>query len=516
MSSQKSKRGNKISKKLIGGLTTGLFVVTLFAGLFFAFYVTPLQRQVTVEAGETLQTDPAVYFRASDIALSLFCLESSPDHTLTVGNTNIVYSYLHFFKLKVEVSIVDTTAPDFELIQNEVGIEPKEELAALSLVMGLKDNAEGGLTVTFADHSEKKCFESYGIFEEMICVTDESGNFSEMPVTIWVAEAPEITAPDVYYVMQSQEGYEPEEFLSSVDVTDVQDEESAKDTLSVVIPNFDSNREGVYEAVISATNSYHVTQKVNVPVHVVPEEEMTDALIEDTDALFLGEVLTKDTGAELIKEREADAEKAAELIQPTLVSIYYTLSDKGYAYGNGFVIDLTEDAAYIASNHHVLAAFGDKRAELTFYPGYHTDDYTFLGGSEEDDVAFIKIDRSALPEEVFDYLKEPKISMARALTIEIGEELFRTSCFINKPNQTEGGSFLQYDQQIFNGSVYTTFTVPMEQGDSGSAIYDAHGYLISMCAGISHQSDVDLMCGVRLESIVSEYERVSGNKLYAF
>ena len=73
-------------------------MVTLFAGLFFAFYVTPLQRQVTVEAGETLQTDPAVYFRASDIALSLFCLESSPDHTLTVGNTNIVYSYLHFFK----------------------------------------------------------------------------------------------------------------------------------------------------------------------------------------------------------------------------------------------------------------------------------------------------------------------------------------------------------------------------------------------------------------------------------
>lgn len=515
MTGHRQKKGSTSSVKIRNRVLGVLFALTL-AGMFFAlFCVIPLKREVTVEAGERLDTDPALYFHVSDAGLPFLQLKDNYVDTSVVGDGLLRYSYLKLWEFEVPVHVVDTTPPTFLPVQDDVGIEPGVSLFARSLVMELRDNAEGSLAVSFADGEPNVSYDSYGKFENMLRVTDESGNVSESPVTIWVADAPQISAPAVFYVMESDEAYAEDDFLSVVGVTDVQDGERVRESLTADFSRVDTGKEGNYDLRLAATNSCYVTKTVHVPVRVVREEELTDSLLENGNAIISGAVLTKDTGNELPKLSVPDLQTVQELVKPTLVSIYYELENNGYAYGNGFVIDLTEDAVYIASNYHVLAAF-ESKAKLTFYHGFSTDEYTFLGGSEDDDVAFLKIDRSALPEEVFDYLREPKISLARAYTIGRGEELFRTSCFVTKQNHTEEGSFLSYEEKIFNGDIYTTFTVFMEQGDSGSAVYDGHGFLISMCAGVAHEGNNSLMCGVQLHKIVSEYERCSGNKLYAF
>lgn len=509
------KRGGTASVKIRNRVIGALSALTLACLGFALFAVTPVKQEVTVEAGERLDTEPALYFHVSDAGLPFLQLKDSYVDTSVVGDGLLRYSYLKFWEFEVPVHVVDTTPPEFSLIQSEVGVEPGASLLARNLVMELRDNAEGALAVTFSDGEPDISYDSYGTFEETIRVTDAGGNVSESPVTVLVADAPEIYAPSVYYVMKDGEGYTEDDFLSCAGVTDKQDGEKIRESLTADISGVKADKEGNYDVRLSATNSFHVTKTVHVPVRVVGEEQLTDRLMENRKAIVLGAVLTKDTGNELPKLSTPDLTVCEELIKPTLVSIYYELENNGYAYGNGFIIDMTEDAVYIASNYHVLAAF-ESKASLTFYQGYKTDAYSFLGGSEEDDIAFLKIDRASLPEEVFDYLREPKISLARAYTLERGEELFRTSCFVTKPNHTEEGSFLAYEEKIFNGDRYTVFTVFMEKGDSGSAIYDGHGFLISMCAGVAHEGDNSLMCGVQLHKIISGYEQCSGNKLYAF
>ena len=509
------RRKKGISAGLVAGVLGTLLFVTALAGLFLAFRIVPKTKEITLEAGTMPSLEAKDYFSGTDMAVSRIVFEKGIDDVNRVGEAELVFSYLHFWEYPIRVHIVDTTPPEFETLKEEIGLEPGEVLEADSLVLGARDNASGGLATGFADGSPEHVYDTYGCFEDMICVRDESGNCSEKPITIWVAKAPQITAPRVYYVMQSEEGYADEEFLREVRVTDEQDKEAIEDALVMKRGTFDSSREGDYEIEFEACNSYHVSESVTVEVHVVPENRMTAVLMSDREALLDGEVLTKDTGAEVRRLRESDLFRAQQDVQPTLVSIHYTLKN-GYAYGNGFVIDMTENAVYIASNYHVLAPFEKEQALLTFYPGYHTSSYTYLGGSEEKDVAFVRIDRQDLPQEVWNYLKEPAISLARAMTIQEGEELFRTSLFANKPTHTEEGYFSAYESRIFNGSTYTTFSVKIEQGDSGSAVFDSHGYLISMCAGVSHEEKEDQMCGVQLKWILAEYERCSGNKIYGF
>jgi len=509
------RRKKGISAGLVMWVLGILMFLTALAGGMLAFWIVPKTQEITLEAGTMPSLEAGDYFDGTQMAVSRIVLEKGIDDITRVGEEKLVFSYLHFGEYSVRVHIVDTTPPKFETTREEIGLEPGEVLEADSLVTGASDNAAGSLSVEFADGKPEHIYDTFGCFDDMICVRDANGNISRKPVTVWVAEAPQITAPGVYYVMQSDEDYSEEEFLREVSVTDEQDGEAIRDSLVMKRGSLDTGREGDYEIEFEACNSYHVRDSVVVEVHVVPENRLTSVLMSDKEALLDGKVLTKDTGAEAERLKESDIVRAEQDVQPTLVSIHFTLKN-GYAYGNGFVIDMTEDAVYIASNYHVLAPFEKEQAVLTFYPGYHTSAYTFLGGNEEKDVAFVRIDKADLPQEVWDYLKEPAISLARAMTIQEGEELFRTSLFVNKPTHTEEGYFSAYESRIFNGSTFTTFSVKIEQGDSGSAVFDSHGYLISMCAGVSHEEKEDQMCGVQLKWILAEYERCSGNKIYGF
>ena len=509
----KNKKGNAGSGKILGVLM-GLFLLTVLLVCAACFYVRVEQATITVEAGEELDTAPERYFQTSNLALSFFSPRESGVDTSTVGDYTLHYSYLHFFDYGILVHVVDTTPPLLTLKETETGVAPGNSILAKELVAEVSDVADDEVTVTFSSGEDTCYFGTYGNYTETVTAVDDSGNKSEAEVLIHVADAPVITAPSVYYV-EAGKVAAPEEFLSSVEAEDAQDREGIREALEFECNVADFSAPGDYNAVISATNSYFVTTRVTVPVHVVEKEGLTEALVADSTALFQGEILTEDVGAEADILAEPDLEAARAELEKTAVSIYFELGNGGYAYGNGFVIDLTEDAVYIASNYHVLYAF-EPSARITFYNGESTSDYTLVGGNEADDVAFIRIDKSALSEETFAYLREPEISMARVRTITEGEALFRDSIYVNKRERFETGSFTEYAHEIFNGSIYTTFTVYVKQGDSGSAIFDAYGYLISMCAGVDYENGKNVMCGVRLERIVADYEQYTGNVLYAY
>ena len=164
-----------------------------------------------------------------------------------------------------------------------------------------------------------------------------------------------------------------------------------------------------------------------IPVKVVDYGKLTQKIVDDKVDITKCAVLSADKGNEVEWTKEENISSARQMVEPTLVNIYYTLENNGYAYGNGFVVDMTEDEVYIASNYHVLCAFPQKRAKITLGNGYTTGEYEYVGGNEAEDIAFIRIRGDDLPTEVFDGLKEAKISLARAYTIEKGEKLFQTS-----------------------------------------------------------------------------------------
>ena len=493
---------------LLGCITVLLAAISLL-------YVKQEVSEIRLEAGEAFDERPELYFKGSPLAMKL--IEPSkvlPDTKLP--QSYVVKYYLYgILTRQVHVDVVDTTPPDIALVETEPGFAKGQNIVARDLLTTCEDNAYGEVSVTFASGQKEISFAEYGSYPLTIVATDANLNESRATIMVHVANPPIILGPTDFYVVRNQRKVDAERLLSYIEVLDEQDGAIDKDELTVQFSNFDDAKEGDYSLQITAQNSYNVRAVKTFPVHVVDEKNMTDRLVLD-EKLLTSVVLDGDTGSRTPFIMKGDLSLAQDYAKRNEVSILYELGGGTYAYGNGVVLDLTDDSVYIASNYHVFGRYADYRAMLQFADGSKTDNYTYLGGNEACDIAFIRLDLDALSEEIRQYLLEPRLSIARAKTIETGESVFRTSLYQNKAPQTVQGIFNTYSIKIFTGQSYSSFQVDMKQGDSGSGIYDQYGYLISICSGIAHENGRTINCGVRMEDIVSEFERCTGKCLYAY
>lgn len=503
-------------KKTVGKIIGRLIILTILICIFLTLFIRQRVNEITLESGQKINYDVQSYFDGSELALSFLRLENRLNSYEKPGEYHLVYKYLGVVAFDIKILVSDTVAPKYHLITAHTGIAPGEKVFAASFVSDLYDAAGNeDITVSFLDGAQYKVYNQVGTKqEETIVVADASGNKGESTVTVTVAQPPVIEAPDVYYVQRNDVGYEACDFLSCVHAWDEIDGELPMSQVNVEVCEGIGKVSGSYVLRLWVRNFNEVKAEMEIPIEVCNEDQLTDELLSHPEALIKGEVITKDEGAQMKHFHQANMDLVKQQLSNGLVSIYYELPN-GFAYGNGVVIDLTEDAIYVASNYHVLAQFQGE-AKLTFANGEATNLYSFMGGDEMNDIAFLRIWKTDISEETVAFLKEPRISIARAKSLATGEELVRESLYVNKPMDCKEGELLAYDAEIFNGSHYTTFSVPMVQGDSGSGIYDAYGYLISICAGIDREQSKEIMCGVRLENVVREYERVTGNSLYAF
>jgi len=325
-----------------------------------------------------------------------------------------------------------------------------------------------------------------------------------------------IETVSAFYVPVGTATCEKEDLLEHVKVRDKNGEE-ADTKISIELPWFQTEKEGQYLATFTVTDSFGAVTTKKVPVYVLDGGAVTEHILKnkECDASFSYEILCDDTGQQIESLSVNNIKAVSELSNASAVSFSFLSEDGGSGYGNGFVIDLTEQAVYIASNYHVIYVF-DTKAEICFADGSKVTDYDILGGNKNADVAFIKINRESLSEECFTMLMEPAISLVRAKTMQDGEPLIRSSLSKDGSMQYEEGTFLEYDYELYNGNHYTTFTTTMSEGNSGSPVYDGCGNLISMCAGIGTEDGLEIMCGVKLEDIITNFEEVTGHSLYAY
>ena len=100
-------------------------------------------------------------------------------------------------------------------------------------------------------------------------------------------------------------------------------------------------------------------------------------------------------------------------------------------------------------------------------------------------------------------LKEEKVEIGLLrMAQEDEEEQILTGALIRKKTEFLWGS----------GEEETEIKIGQEAGDSGSAVFDQYGNLISMVHGTSHDMGGDREWGIPLDGIVEGYAEIMGGK----
>ena len=208
---------------------------------------------------------------------------------------------------------------------------------------------------------------------------------------------------------------------------------------------------------------------------------------------------------------QSGAEAVLEQALPSVVQIYHGTPEGGHTAGSGFIMEMTEDTVYLCTNRHVIAKYDDW--DVYFYDG------TCVTGSKAGtddvyDVGVVAVDRTAIPKKVQEKLKTVSYDLASweelgnaelpVGIVRIGQE--------GNVLHTLTGSLLRKETEFLwgQGEKETEVRLAVTDGDSGSAVFDENGKLVSMIFGCSQDAGGERDWGVPLRAIVSCYEKITG------
>lgn len=208
---------------------------------------------------------------------------------------------------------------------------------------------------------------------------------------------------------------------------------------------------------------------------------------------------------------EDTMEAVLEQVLPCVVQIYHGTPEGGHTAGSGFIMEMTDDTVYLCTNCHVIAKYDDW--DVYFYDG------TCVTGSKAGtddvyDVGVVAVDRTAIPKKVQEKLKTVSYDLASweelgnaelpVGIVRIGQE--------GNVLHTLTGSLLRKETEFLwgQGEKETEVRLAVTDGDSGSAVFDENGKLVSMIFGCSQDAGGERDWGVPLRAIVSCYEKITG------
>ena len=208
---------------------------------------------------------------------------------------------------------------------------------------------------------------------------------------------------------------------------------------------------------------------------------------------------------------EDTMEAVLEQVLPCVVQIYHGTPEGGHTAGSGFIMEMTDDTVYLCTNRHVIAKYDDW--DVYFYDG------TCVTGSKAGtddvyDVGVVAVDRTAIPKKVQEKLKTVSYDLASweelgnaelpVGIVRIGQE--------GNVLHTLTGSLLRKETEFLwgRGEKETEVRMAITDGDSGSAVFDENGKLVSMIFGCSQDAGGERDWGVPLRAIVSCYEKITG------
>ncbi len=221
-------------------------------------------------------------------------------------------------------------------------------------------------------------------------------------------------------------------------------------------------------------------------------------------------------------EKPFDSSASEELegkldeLKPAVVHLYHATTEMSVA-GSGFLMEITEDAVYIVTNNHVIKDFDDW--DVTFADGTKAVGEK-VGVSDEFDVGVVKVQRGDIPDSLAQQLMTVRIDLDDWVNRLFGIRFPVGYITIDGSGEVRSkvtGNVIR-TLAVFsrgNGNQQTLLDFPLTPGDSGSAIIDARGNLVSMVLGVSHESDQSTKYwGVPLDAIVMCYEQITGRSLF--
>lgn len=208
---------------------------------------------------------------------------------------------------------------------------------------------------------------------------------------------------------------------------------------------------------------------------------------------------------------EDTMEAVLEQALPSVVQIYHGTPEGGHTAGSGFIMEMTEDTVYLCTNRHVIAKYDDW--DVYFYDG------TCVTGSKAGtddvyDVGVVAVDRTAIPKKVQEKLKTVSYDLASWEELgnaELPVGIVRIGQEGNVLHMLTG-SLLRKETEFLwgRGEKETEVRMAITDGDSGSAVFDENGKLVSMIFGCSQDAGGERDWGVPLRAIVSCYEKITG------
>lgn len=494
-------------------IAAGMAVLAVLAALFFywgIYRVEPVFSTATYELGEKISYDANDYIWGTEWSRGLAQLDMSDVDRRRAG----VYEAVLYHGRDVfvyTIIIEDTTPPQIRERENQVYLAAGVEILPEDAVAEIVDNDRHIATYFVQDGIKKDTviFGEPGEYMLEIGAEDSSGNRSGTVLTVMVDIPPQIEGVRDFYITPDSAP----DFMECVTAAD-----KADGDLTARIALDDSgihlDREGIYELNYSVEDEHGLVAEKQATVTVASPGELQEMIgqrrINRWEDVILGAPNPYDAGA----MEEDDLEAALAYMRPALVQLYHQRNN-GYSAGSGYIMEITEDTVYICSNRHVAEKYDDW--DVFFYDGTRVDGVHF-GSSDGYDVGVVTVRREDIPEELQEQLMTVHIDRSfwnglddQELALGL-ERVDRRGGILHVTT----GELIKVKQHFewYDGKDHTEVTVELEHGDSGSAILDGHGNLISMA--YAYSTDPTRYWCVPLDGILECYEEITGHQVYVY
>ncbi len=490
---------------IIGVLLLGgcIFVVT--------YQVSQTVKTFEVELSEQLTDDIFDYVKGQAWSVKKAKLDLNGVDTDHVGvyEAKVDHGWQHF---TYTVTVVDTTAPVFTEKKDMIYLKAGDTYDASYFYESVYDFTED-VTVKVKDQEKEEIsFSETGSYSLWLIATDPSMNQSELKVSFVVDTAPEIYNVPEYYVTEGDSL----SLLDGIVAFDRVDGDVSA-SLKVEYGSFSWTVPGTQQVYFVATDSYGLSEKVPVTIHVCKEQEICDKIarreISKEEAVISKVPNYYEGGTAKLNS----VEDQMEYMLPCVIHIdtdYHTDRVK-YVYGSGFIIDMDDEDIYICSNQHVMQ-YTD-RGIAYFYDGSSAP-YDVIDLNKGEDVAIGRISKQDVnpetlknlfsihisPQAYENILSDHDTTLFMEITTDKGLDYTKTGVSVE-----ENDDFYIVDEECLQ------VTVKMKAGNSGSAIIDEYGNLIGMCVGLRFDSGIGYRyyC-IPLSILIDNYEAMTGNILY--
>ncbi len=493
---------------------SGLFLLAgILLGLYqFLYRVFPAGEPVVVELGRSVPSEAGAYLTGPEWSVNSATVDLSSVDPTRPGTYPVLIS--HFLeKYTCTLTIQDTVAPVILPLEGPYCFEQGSGLSVTSFVDRVVD-ADPDTTLEFVRETYTRSMlacENLGTFRMAIEARDSSGNASRFDFEYVVDLPPSLSGVRPVYAAIGADV----DYLRYVSATDLVDGDLT-DQVSVDDSEVNYSEKGHYRVTYRITDSYGLEETSECSVTITTAEELQELIgsrsIRRSTAAIFGAYNPYDFG----RKSHSTIQAALDEVLPSVVMLYHKVGRNGYVTGSGYLMEITDDLLYICTNRHVAEEASEW--DVYFYDGTKASG-SRLGMAEDYDVAVITVPVSSLPEGILDRLYTVHID--ETLWDELDEQPIALGLVrlgkngIIQHESTGALIKVRQDFMFYNEYDHTEFTIPLVNGDSGSAIFDSAGDLIAMAFAYSLTPDVRYW-GIPLDGLLDCYQQITGRRPYTY